>query len=218
MSLNLGPTAFVACSGATTSDVLYGDDEGGNWSEGPQTNALSDETEVVTLTVGGNDVKFSTYAQSCFTLGCGAEGEAFDEIVGNINNPEFANNLKQTYQRILEEAPNAEIYVLDYPYITTSGQAWCGVLNVATARPVQELLNYTIWGAVWETNQETQDWRLHYVNTNAEGSPFAGRHLCGSGSQVDFNGLVLPPNKEYSLHPNHLGQLDYASVSKDVIS
>lgn len=56
-ALNLNRLNFVACSGATISDVLYS----GQWNEPPQIEALSADTAVVTLTIGGNDVGFGDY-------------------------------------------------------------------------------------------------------------------------------------------------------------
>ncbi|HSW78005.1 MAG TPA: hypothetical protein VLG36_04360 [Candidatus Chromulinivoraceae bacterium] len=52
-SLNLGTTAFVACSGATTSAITSAYN-----NEVPQAAALSNSTQKVTLTIGGNDVGF----------------------------------------------------------------------------------------------------------------------------------------------------------------
>ncbi len=40
------------CSGATTTQVLHG----GQYFQGPQIDALSNDTQIVTLTTGGKDI------------------------------------------------------------------------------------------------------------------------------------------------------------------
>lgn len=68
-SLNLGATAFVACSGATTSNITGN----GQWNEPVQVDALTSQPERITLTIGGNDAGFPEYVQGCF-VACGPSG------------------------------------------------------------------------------------------------------------------------------------------------
>ncbi len=208
--LSLGTTAFVACSGATTQDVVDGKN-----GEPSQLSRLSEDTQVVTITIGGNDVGFSDYVLGC-AVACspGSLGgePIYNAMMDGINAPAFESNLETTYETILQKAPNAQVYVIDYPYLTAADADSCGVFDFSSARNVQIALNSKIADAVDEVNDPS----LHYVNTNAPDSPFAGKHYCNGGT-TDFNGFVLPPNKEYSFHPNADGQEDYAAIVKDAI-
>ncbi|HEU5121944.1 MAG TPA: SGNH/GDSL hydrolase family protein [Candidatus Saccharimonadales bacterium] len=125
--LNLGPTAFVACSGATTNDMLgisEANNPVGKWNEPAQIDALSDETEVVTITIGGNNVKFKEFAEKCVsplsTIAldevCDEYTPIYDEVIGLITNS-LPAELRSVYASILTRAPNAEIYVGGYPRI-----------------------------------------------------------------------------------------------------
>lgn len=127
-ALNLGPTAFVACSGAATANVQYG----GQWNESAQVDVLSDETKIVTLTVGGNDVGFGDYALGC-VVACGPGTPIYTAMMDGIEQPAFKANLVSTYEAILEKAPNADLYVADYPYLAEEDAAACQGLDFSGA-------------------------------------------------------------------------------------
>ena len=61
---NLGADDFVACSGSTVQNVVYGQTSR-KYSEGPQLSKLSNSTSRVTISVGGNDVNFEPVANDC---------------------------------------------------------------------------------------------------------------------------------------------------------
>ncbi|HJP80977.1 MAG TPA: SGNH/GDSL hydrolase family protein [Candidatus Saccharimonadales bacterium] len=215
-SLNLGSTAFVACSGATTNTVLNGGSAEGSWGEGPQTAALTNDTQVVTITIGGNDVGFADYAFMCTTALCGPGSFDYTQIMGAINDPDFFDHLVQTYETILADAPNAQVYVSGYPFLATQDSDTCGQMDLTGAWAVQDQLNAVTWDAVKEVQGTNPATRLHYIDPNKTGSPFIGKHLCNGGPS-DFNGIDTS-HQEYSLHPNAGGQEDYASVFKEAIS
>jgi lysophospholipase L1-like esterase len=214
-SLNLGKTAFVACSGATTTNVLNGGTGNGAWGENPQIDALSDGTQVVTVTVGGNDVGFSDYALACTETLCGPGTFDYSYIMGQINSSTFFGNLEGVYYSILNHAPNAQIYVSGYPYLAAENSDVCGHIDLTGAWAVENQLNSVIEDAVNDVRGSTPTTRIHYVNPNQSGSPFAGKYLC-NGSASDFNGLSNPT--VYSFHPNTDGQQDFKTVFAASIS
>ena len=63
MSRALQPALFAACSGAVTKDMVA--DNVANDDEGPQLDHLNEFTQVVTMTMGGNDVGFEKVAKAC---------------------------------------------------------------------------------------------------------------------------------------------------------
>jgi lysophospholipase L1-like esterase len=95
---------LAACSGAETSDVLSG-----------QLGGLSASTNLVTVTIGGNDAGFTTVIENCIL-----ENDSGCQTA--INNAEtFVHNslpglLDTTYRAIRSHAPNASVVVLDYPH------------------------------------------------------------------------------------------------------
>jgi lysophospholipase L1-like esterase len=209
-ALDVGPTAFMACSGATTANIT-----GGQWNEPPQTDALTNETEIVTLTVGGNDVGFTDYAFAC-TVTCGYGSIPYNTIMGKINDPDFKDDLVDTYEAVLGANENLDLYVADYPHLTAEDTTTCVGLDLSGAYDVQEALNGVIHDAVIEVGLNSS--HIFMVETNYSGSPFEGGHLCNGGASL-FNGIEPNPlNLEYSLHPNAAGQAAYAEVFEEYIS
>jgi lysophospholipase L1-like esterase len=210
LSLGLGHAKFAACTGATTENILYSGQNG----EPAQIEALTENTEVVTLSVGGNDVAFASYVTGCVWPGyCGPNSIVYDAMMDGIEAPAFKSNLVSVYEEVLSEAPNAQVYVVDYPYVSLSYSAYdpntdCGGLNLAGTREVQEALNSVIKDAV---EVEVNDSRLHLVETNYSGSPFVGKELCGNDGSV-FHGLTTPLG--YSVHPKETGQELLAQIVK----
>jgi lysophospholipase L1-like esterase len=99
------PASYVseACSGATTATVLSS-----------QLSALSAATTLVSITVGGNDVGFSSVMETC-VLG------STSSCVSAVNHAEAltASNLPGELDSVLSAihagAPKARVVVLDYP-------------------------------------------------------------------------------------------------------
>jgi len=214
-ALSLGTMAFVACSGATTSNVLSGGSAGGAWGEDPQINALSADTEVVTITIGGNDVGFTDYAIACTETLCGPETFDYDYIMGKINDSDFFDDLEATYESILTHAPNAQVYVSGYPFLAAEDSDVCGAVDLTGAWAVQDQLNEVTEDAVEDVQSTLLTTRLHYIDPNQTGSPFIGKHLCNGGAS-DFNGLTSPT--AYSFHPNADGHEDFETVFENAIS
>ncbi|HEY1085723.1 MAG TPA: SGNH/GDSL hydrolase family protein [Candidatus Saccharimonadales bacterium] len=226
-SLDLGSTAFVACSGATTASVLYGGSGAGNWNKGPQVAVLSSEVEVVTLTVGGNDVGFGDYVLGCVVAPCGPSsigGAFYYAVMANIESLAFLDNLKTTYETILDEAPNAHVYVMDYPYLvdpTGVDSPGCVLgVDMTGALGIQQALNAVIADAVGDVQALSSDYlaRLHYMPTNYIGSPFFDHHLCTDATGGAYFNALDPLNQEHSFHPNANGQEAYYQIMEDYLS
>jgi lysophospholipase L1-like esterase len=99
------PASYVseACSGATTKTVLSS-----------QLSALSTATTLVSITVGGNDVGFSSVMETCVL-------ESTSSCVSAVNHAEaltaseLPRELDSVLSAISADAPNARVVVLDYP-------------------------------------------------------------------------------------------------------
>ncbi|MFD7559181.1 SGNH/GDSL hydrolase family protein [Streptomyces sp. NPDC059447] len=95
--------SFAACSGARTGDVLSG-----------QLGPLNSGTDLVSITIGGNDAGFSDVMTTCVL-----QSEA--TCVARVNQAKayvdstLPGQLDQVYNAISGRAPSAHVVVLGYP-------------------------------------------------------------------------------------------------------
>lgn len=229
-SLNLNMTGFVACSGATTNDVLgiaESEDPKGKWGEQKQIDSLSDDTDVVTITIGGNDVGFRDFAVAC-SLVCNFATTAYSDIHGKIVN-DLPGKLADVYEAIDDATSStADIYVVGYPQIApaqmpTGMNSACWPLNGgpddpdpelndgATAYAVVSELNSVIHDAVNDMNST----KFHFVDPNLPGSPFIGHDWCQQDRYFD---IVTYNNINHSFHPDEDGQAAYETIVEGEIN
>ena len=192
-------TNFAACGGSITDNIDTNTTYPGVLQK--QDQALSSNTKVVSLTIGGNDIGFGDVIRTCAdpTKDCdGAYNLAYNQL--SI----LDNKLQRVYLDILKKAPNAKVYVLGYPPIVTTGPG-CLVGKNGTDFPffseprkqkavdLANSLNYVIQNNVSIIRSLNADYnqRLTFIDVQANGSPFIGHDVCSSEPYV--NGLVLPP-------------------------
>ncbi|WP_160148850.1 SGNH/GDSL hydrolase family protein [Amycolatopsis alkalitolerans] len=239
-SLNLGYINFVACSGATTNDVLgttEADDPAGKWNEPAQVDALSDDTKVVTITIGGNDIGFSDFATACAAPSseCDSSTSIYSTTMYKIHNV-LPGHLADVLTEIADRTSNAKVYVIGYPYVTPSSgldslPVQCSYLSSSAgdgadslaARDVVTELNGEIHDAVTGFTNTLSDTEFTYIDPNAsvDGS-FDGHDLC-QGLDSYFHNVA--PNdvfgngyREKIFHPNIDGQYEYYQIVNGVIT
>ncbi|NUR27817.1 MAG: SGNH/GDSL hydrolase family protein [Catenulispora sp.] len=102
----------VACSGATTQDVLNN-----------QLSALNSGTTLVSITIGGNDVGFSSVMQTCVL---GSDSDCLNAVNTATAQAKsiLPGRLATTYSAIRSHAPNARVVVLDYPEFYDLSHSW----------------------------------------------------------------------------------------------
>lgn len=116
---------FAACSGATTGDV-----------KSDQLGSLSSGTSLVSITVGGNDVGFSSVMTTCVTKSDSACKAAVDDAEAKMENT-LPGALDSVYDAIHGKAPNAHVVVLGYPLLYHITSSYCPGLS----RTKHEALN-----------------------------------------------------------------------------
>ncbi|MFG2619855.1 SGNH/GDSL hydrolase family protein [Streptomyces sp. NPDC048507] len=95
--------SFAACSGARTGDVLSG-----------QLAPLNSGTDLVSITIGGNDAGFADVMTTCVL-------QSESTCVGRVNQAKayvdstLPGQLDQVYNAIHSRAPGAHVVVLGYP-------------------------------------------------------------------------------------------------------
>lgn len=210
--------AFLACSGATTTDVWSGSpsrQDGllgatGDNGEGEQLSySQLKNARIVTLTIGGNDFNFSDIIANCLDPllhSCNAQSNDgwIADLARNIQT--LKASLASTYQAIRNAAPGAAIYVLGYPAIfpaqptgACQGLTKSAVTYLAS---MQAPLNQVIQAAANESG-------VHYVDPNAGPFSFVGHDVCQtSGSWIQG---LSPFGSAASFHPNQQGQAAMAA-------
>jgi lysophospholipase L1-like esterase len=104
--------SFAACSGASTGELLSG-----------QLGRLSAETDLVTVSIGGNDAGFVRVLTTCQLEGPSACDRAIAVARDYIAN-QLPGRLDTVYDAIKRQAGTAEVIVLGYPELFETGP--CG--------------------------------------------------------------------------------------------
>jgi lysophospholipase L1-like esterase len=226
---SLAAGAFRACSGAQSGniwDIAQAD-------EGIQIDRFSDPgVQVVTITIGGNDVDFTGFAQACVLSTCDVGSVAYNKTL-NLINQQLDSRLKTAYTKLLQAAPKASIYVLGYPQVIAAKSAAsptdlrCVYMqdgstrwgDARAARDIVTKLNARIASAVGAVRAlAPNNTRLKFVDPNTATSPFKGHEICGSSTSwfVNVNQAVV--SASYDFHPNASGQKGYAQVMSAAIN
>jgi lysophospholipase L1-like esterase len=209
-SLHLNLTAFVACSGATTAAIggFYSDpynstglenETAGTSYETPQLDAIvSNRPQLVTVTIGGNDLGFRSVLQSCYLRGVERETKItlIPDCVGSgrvldaMNSlPSVQQTLAATYESINEALASSygQLVVVGYPnllpssYSKMTGCGWIDQSVYAGLSSLQSMFDWRIQQAVAEANRVTSGRTIIYVPID---SALAGHELCTSNTWV----------------------------------
>ncbi|MFF3492975.1 SGNH/GDSL hydrolase family protein [Streptomyces sp. NPDC002795] len=165
------PHVIAKRTGATLKDVTCGaaqtKDFAGSQYPGvaPQLDALGQDTDLVTLTIGGNDNStFINTILSCATAGLASAGQGHP--CKSLHGDKFSNDIdtktypavKSALQAVKNKAPNAKVAVLGYPWIMpATAQKGCFVKmpiasgDVPYVRDIQTHLNGAVQRAASET-------------------------------------------------------------------
>jgi lysophospholipase L1-like esterase len=174
---------FRACSGATTSSVT---------SE--QLGSLSSTTNIVTITIGGNDAGFSSIVTQCalpWPWSCEGELTTAEGFIRGT----LPGRLTTLYGAIRSRAPNARVVVLGYPRL------FMGVdCNAGTFFSTTEMSRMNAIADLLKTVTQERATAAGATFKDAI-PPFTGHAVCSSSEWL--NGLSSPV--EESFHPNRTG-------------
>src|SRR5436190_10815179 len=114
----------LSCAGATTDDLTSSQGVTPGPANPPQLTALTTTTQIVTLGIGGNDIHFSTIAESCFSStptghpcqdkygNGGTSPDTIDQWIAAA-----APKVDNALSLIHSTSPNAHVYLVGYPAI-----------------------------------------------------------------------------------------------------
>ena len=182
---------FAACSGAVTADVLES-----------QVSALRRDTAYVSLTVGGNDLGFSSVLTTCALPGwVGSCGGAVDRGLRTLRTA-LPARVDRVLGAVRSRAPQARVVVTGYPRLFAGED--CNAATFFSAAEMTRLNAATI-----ELNallrQRAAAAAVGYVDP---APAFRGHAWCEDDAWV--NGLSRPVVN--SFHPTAAGHAAYADL------
>ncbi len=186
---------FEACSGAKTTDV-----------NSSQLGPLNSSTNLVTITIGGNDAGFSTVIEDCaaWYFPCQSAINNADSFIQN----QLPGLLNTTYADVRSHAPNAHVVVLAYPHLFTSNGATCNFDALTSSH--EEELNTSADLLDGVISKQASAHGFTYVDPR---NAFNSHEICSSSEWL--NGLSNPLSE--SFHPNVQGQAEFASLIEGVL-
>lgn len=186
---------FVACSGATTTSLMAS-----------QISAVNSGTNVVTVTIGGNDIGFASLLVQCTLGSCGtALNNTRNALPGSLN-----SKLDTVYTAIKNQAaPGAKVVVLGYPRLFSSS----GCLGTTGISSSERTAGNQLADAVDSTIAARA--AAYGFTYKSAISSFTGHAVCSSSAWV--NGLNIFNTTE-SFHPNRNGNsAGYLPLVRSVI-
>ena len=204
----LGVAEFtdVSCSGAVTVDFSESQYSG----VAPQYDALTADTDLVTVGIGGNDLGFVDIFTTCAKrslenpLGNPCERYYGDELEQRVE--DLRDEISGVYEEVAARSPNATVLAVGYLQILPeSNGCWprepIARGDVAFLDGVQNALNAMI-------AEEAAAHGAAFVDVLER-----GRDICSPGSERWVEGLI-PENSAAPVHPNAAGM---AAVSDRVV-
>nr|NLI50753.1 SGNH/GDSL hydrolase family protein [Propionibacterium sp.] len=185
---------FQACSGATVNDV-----------QTKQLGPLDDETDLVTITVGGNDIGFAATLTTCLGLNTTACLNAV-AVANTKINTELPGKLDTLFGAVKGQAPNARVVVTAYPKLFNGKD--CSILTSFTSAEMTALNNGAL-NLATKVSEAAARADFAYADVVP---PFVGHAVCDRSPWIRNAQLF---NQFESFHPNATG---YLSGYKPVVT
>ncbi|MFE7243546.1 SGNH/GDSL hydrolase family protein [Streptomyces sp. NPDC057580] len=208
----------VTCSGATTADMTVPQTDG----VPAQLDALGRGTDLVTVTIGGNDIGFSTVLGTCVQLMSGNpggtpcrthySGTGTDRITDAIT--ETGPKVAQVLRGIHRRAPHARVVVVGYPDLFPDDGVGCTSRSVPLAagdfawlRDKEKELNAML-------ARQARYSGARYVNTY---TATVGHDLCKPTGERWIE-TFAPETPAAPVHPNAAGESAMATAVEGALA
>lgn len=204
----------VTCGAAETNDFMTAQYPG----VPPQLEAVREDTQLVTMTIGGNDSGvFIDTILACGTAGLSTLGQgspckdrygsSFEDTINTVTYPALVNAL----QAVRARAPSATVAILGYPWVMPASGGCFDKMPVAEGdvpyvRGIQATLNDAVRRAAAATGAT-------YVDFNAVSE---GHDAC-QPLGVRWIEPVLQGTNPVIVHPNALGESEMAAQTMAVL-
>jgi lysophospholipase L1-like esterase len=199
------PLRDPSCSGAKTDHMTQPQDVDPDGPNPPQFNSLDASTTVVSLTIGGNDIGFSSIAEDCVTYNpfshpCKDKYDSggVDQISQRIQ--ATAPKVAAVLQGIHARAPSARVFVVNYPAIFPETGSGCwpqmpiSFSDSPYLRAKEQELNQMLATQAAANGATLVSWYAASI----------GHDACKSSS-VRWVEPLVPGNLAAPIHPNQAG-------------
>ena len=206
------PLRDPSCSGAKTDHMTQAQNVDPDGPNPPQFDSLDADTQVVSITIGGNDIGFSSIAQSCVTYNpfgspCRDKYDSggVDQVSQRIQ--ATAPKVAAVLQGIHSHSPSARIFVLNYAAIfpETGNGCWpqmpVAYADVPYLRAKEQELNQMLADEAAANGATLVDWYTASIGHDACQLP-----------TVRWVEPVVPVNPAAPIHPNAAGMRGAADV------
>lgn len=170
---------YVACGGATTASMT------------DQFSALDAGTDLVSVTIGGNDVGFANTMITCVTASDSSCVNAVNTGIESARTT-LPAKLDATYATIRNRAPNATVVVLGYPRLVEPNGTCMSTTKRSALNRGADALHEVIAARAGAAGFRYVDARAH----------FAGHGACGPSPWINSFSLLRLVE---SFHPNATG-------------
>ncbi|GAA3369466.1 SGNH family lipase [Streptomyces sannanensis] len=176
--------AFTACSGARTGDVIAN-----------QLGPLNSSTDLVSLTVGGNDASFADVMTTCVL---NSEATCLQRVAqaNAYIDSTLPGNLDRVYNAVRAKAPAARVVVLGYPRLYKLN----GTCIAGLSETERSALNSTANRLNSVTAKRAADHGFTYGDVT---TTFTNHEICSGDSWLHSVNLL---NMSDSYHPTAAGQ------------
>jgi lysophospholipase L1-like esterase len=214
-----GPFTFAACSGATTLDVIAA---GSNSQIAVLPAPEELDSALITIQIGGNDIKLDEYIQECFdglkalkmstslTQTITALSQLspqcanLDWLLDNFNvfvSDSLEQNLDNTFTTLRAAAPKATIVAVGYPHLVNETSECTGFLALLIPFEIRERMNDLADAINDKIRVAAGNAGIRSITTEVV-TAFTGYEACSPEEMI--SGI--------NMHPNAAGHATYAQV------
>ena len=204
----------VSCGGAGTAEMTAPQEAGGNVHP-PQLDVLTEDTDLVTVGLGGND--FGIYWAFMYRCVQAAAADPDGAPCREQNDgrleprfPQITDNLVGVVEEVRDRAPDARVVLVGYPQLLPDEGACPGRLPLATGdvpyvRAMSTRLEQSVRDAAAQGGAEYVDvW-----------TPSEGHDICADEPWV--NDVTDGPEGAFNLHPMPAHQAAVAELLLDIL-
>jgi lysophospholipase L1-like esterase len=217
-SLGLSSFTDASCSSATTANMTTAQFTGLGTNP-PQFDSLTADTDLVTVTIGANDLDFLTILGTCATLSVtqplGNPCQQYytsggtDQIAARID--QTAPKISVVLQGIRQHAPKATIIVVGYlPLLPATKGCWPAVPVAAGDAPYAHAIQTKL-------NNVLATQAAAHGATAVDPSPITGHDSCKLPG-TRWVEPVIPASPTTPFHPNTTGAQNIAQLVANTIN
>ena len=218
LARRIGAASFrdATCSGARTEDLLSRAQSTRSGDVPPQLDAVEPDTELITITIGGNDVDLPTHAMACRRTSLDVPPCSSALLAGVVDAisraiDEEAGRWSTLDSAVRAKAPDARVVVVGYgTYVRPEGCFPTQPINPVDA-------------AYFQAKLDELDQRLEQVAAG-QGAEFfdtrplsVGHDICAAPQDRFVEGFV-PTSPAAPLHPNGMGAAAVGAALADYVA